>query len=85
VTAVSETVSRKSDLSGPAQAFLLPWSAYFRLLSVKDGHARQFYKAEALRRGQLDRQIERQLYERTALSRVRIQARGCRDPRRCDQ
>jgi predicted nuclease of restriction endonuclease-like (RecB) superfamily len=55
-----------------AQAFSLPWSAYVRLLSVKDDHARQFYETEALRGGwsvrQLDRQIGSQFYERTALS-----------------
>ncbi|ARS49425.1 YhcG family protein [Pseudomonas aeruginosa] len=55
-----------------AQVFTLPWSAYVRLLSVKDAHARQFYEAEALRGGwsvrQLDRQIGSQFYERTALS-----------------
>lgn len=55
-----------------AQIFTLPWSAYVRLLSVKDIHARQFYEAEALRGGwsvrQLDRQINSQFYERTALS-----------------
>jgi DUF1016 N-terminal domain len=51
----------------------LPWSAYVRLLSVKDRHARDFYESEALRAGwsvrQLDRQISSQFYERTALSR----------------
>jgi len=56
-----------------AQIFPLPWSAYVRLLSVKDDHARQFYETEALRGGwsvrQLDRQIGSQFYERTALSR----------------
>lgn len=55
-----------------AQAFLLPWSAYVRLLSVKTVDARAFYEAEALREGwsvrQLDRQIGSQLYERLALS-----------------
>ncbi|WP_057380832.1 PDDEXK nuclease domain-containing protein [Pseudomonas aeruginosa] len=55
-----------------AQVFPLPWSAYVRLLMVKDNHARQFYEAEALRGGwsvrQLDRQIGSQFYERTALS-----------------
>nr|BAS69607.1 hypothetical protein [Achromobacter denitrificans] len=55
-----------------AQVFTLPWSAYVRLLSVKDDHARQFYEVEALRGGwsvrQLDRQIGSQFYERTALS-----------------
>ncbi|AVX92153.1 DUF1016 family protein [Pseudomonas qingdaonensis] len=68
----SQTVSRKFDLSELAQIFTLPWSAYVRLLSVKDDHARQFYEAEALRGGwsvrQLDRQIGSQFYERTALS-----------------
>ena len=68
----SETVSRKSALAELAQVFTLPWSAYVRLLSVKDEHARRFYEAEALRGGwsvrQLDRQIGSQFYERTALS-----------------
>ena len=53
-------------------AFPLPWSAYVRLLSVKNEHARDFYETEALRGGwsvrQLDRQIASQFYERTALS-----------------
>ncbi|EVT85388.1 hypothetical protein Z046_11745 [Pseudomonas aeruginosa VRFPA09] len=69
----SEAVSRKLALSELAQVFPLPWSAYVRLLSVKDDHARRFYEAEALRGGwsvrQLDRQIGSQFYERTALSR----------------
>ncbi|MFM0718894.1 PDDEXK nuclease domain-containing protein [Paraburkholderia strydomiana] len=68
----SETVSRKLGLSELALVFTLPWSAYVRLLSVKDDHARQFYETEALRGGwsvrQLDRQIDSQFYERTALS-----------------
>ena len=53
-------------------AFPLPWSAYVRLLSVRNEQARTFYEAEALRGGwsvrQLDRQIGSQFYERTALS-----------------
>ena len=53
-------------------AFPLPWSAYVRLLSVKNIRARGFYGAEALRGGwsvrQLDRQVNSQFYERTALS-----------------
>ena len=57
------------DLLG---AFPLPWSAYVRLLSVRNESARNFYEAEALRGGwsvrQLDRQISSQFYERTALS-----------------
>lgn len=62
----------KLSLQELSQAFTLPWSAYVRLLSVKDGYARQFYEVEALRGGwsvrQLDRQIGSQFYERTALS-----------------
>jgi predicted nuclease of restriction endonuclease-like (RecB) superfamily len=53
--------------------FPLPWSAYIRLLSVKDEQSRKFYEIEALRGGwsvrQLDRQIDSLFYERTALSR----------------
>ena len=68
---ISEALSRKSG-DELAQVFPLPWSAYVRLLAVKDDHARRFYEAEALRGGwsvrQLDRQIGGQFYERTALS-----------------
>lgn len=68
----SQTVSAPLGWSELADAFSLPWSAYVRLLSVKDDHARQFYEVEALRGGwsvrQLDRQIGSQFYERTALS-----------------
>ena len=60
------------DLSTLTRAFPLPWSAYVRLLSVKHEAARTFYETEALRCGwsvrQLDRQIDSQFYERTALS-----------------
>ena len=56
-------------------AFPLPWSAYVRLLSVRNESARAFYETEALRGGwsvrQLDRQIGSQFYERTARSRNR--------------
>lgn len=56
-----------------ASKFPLPWSAYVRLLSVKSSTARSFYETEALRGGwsvrQLDRQVNSQFYERTALSR----------------
>jgi predicted nuclease of restriction endonuclease-like (RecB) superfamily len=60
------------DLPTLAGAFPLPWSAYVRLLSLKNPQARSFYETEALRGGwsvrQLDRQIGSQFYERTALS-----------------
>ncbi|TAG47993.1 MAG: DUF1016 domain-containing protein [Betaproteobacteria bacterium] len=61
-----------TNLESLAQAFVLPWSAYVRLLSVRDDHTRRFYETEALRGGwsvrQLDRQIGSQFYQRTALS-----------------
>jgi len=64
--------SEGADVGQIAQRFSLPWSAYVRLLSVKNVQARAFYEEEALRGGwsvrQLDRQIESQFYERTALS-----------------
>lgn len=60
------------DLQTIGRAFPLPWSAYVRLLSVKNPQARAFYETEALHGGwsvrQLDRQISSQFYERTALS-----------------
>ena len=70
---ILQTVSGQSlDLSVLAQAFHLSWSAYVRLLSVKNPQARAFYETEALRGGwtipQLNRQIGSQFYERTALS-----------------
>ena len=56
-----------------ATCFLLPWSAYVRLLSVKNEQARKFYETEAMRGGwsvrQLNRQINALFYERTTLSR----------------
>jgi predicted nuclease of restriction endonuclease-like (RecB) superfamily len=62
-----------TTLASIAKHFRLPWSQYVRLLSVRDRNARHFYEAEALRGGwtvrQLDRQINSQFYERTALSR----------------
>ena len=69
---IRQTVSAESVLRSAATYFPLPWSAYVRLLSVKNENARQFYKTEALRGGwsvrQLNRQINSQFYERTALS-----------------
>ena len=67
-----ETPTAEVDFDDLLTAFPLPWSAYVRLLSVKDEQAREFYETEALRGGwsvrQLDRQIGSQFYERTALS-----------------
>jgi predicted nuclease of restriction endonuclease-like (RecB) superfamily len=70
---IPQTTPAESALSSIASCFPLPWSAYVRLLSVKNENARRFYEAEALRGGwamrQLNRQINSQFYERTALSR----------------
>ncbi|WP_343731820.1 PDDEXK nuclease domain-containing protein [Duganella sp.] len=60
---ICQTISGKLEL---------PWSAYVRLMSVKQPEARLFYESEALRNGwsvkQLERQVNSQFYERTALS-----------------
>ncbi len=67
-----ETASPEARIAALREVFPLPWSAYVKLLAVKNVRARSFYEAEALRGGwsvrQLDRQIGTQFYERTALS-----------------
>ena len=79
VEPIRQTASGKSGgdsaedrISELLAVFPLPWSAYVRLLSIKNKHAREFYETEALRGGwsvrQLDRQVSSQFYERTALS-----------------
>lgn len=70
---IPQTVSAESSrLVQLAKSFPLPWSAYVRLLSVKNPDARNFYEKETLRNGwsvrQLDRQIATLFYERTLLS-----------------
>ncbi len=69
-------VSQTPDLATLARCFPLPWSAYGRLLSVKNEQARAFYQTEAMRGGwsvrQLDRQINSQSYERIALSHNKV-------------
>ena len=56
-----------------ASRFPLSWSHYVLLIGARDEHARKFYESESLRGGwsvrQLERQINSQFYERTALSR----------------
>ncbi len=77
-TASGESVINPGDVAPGdlLSAFPLPWSAYVRLLSIKNIQARDFYEAEALRGGwsirQLDRQINSQFYERTALSKDKV-------------
>lgn len=70
---ICQTPLDELSLADIAHCFPLPWSAYVRLLGVKNEKARKFYETEALRGGwsvrQLDRQINSQFYERTALSR----------------
>jgi predicted nuclease of restriction endonuclease-like (RecB) superfamily len=68
--------SNTIDLNTLANRFPLPWSAYVRLLAVKNPLARSFYETEALRCGwsvrQLDRQVNSQFYERIALSKNKV-------------
>ena len=72
---ISEAVADEVGFDDLLSAFPLPWSAYVRLLSVRNENAREFYEIEALRGGwsvrQLNRQIGSQFYERTALSKNR--------------
>jgi predicted nuclease of restriction endonuclease-like (RecB) superfamily len=73
----STTPSQKltlAELRGLARAFPLPWSHYVLLISrSRSPEAFAFYHSEALRGGwsvrQLQRQMDSQFYERTALSR----------------
>lgn len=69
-------ISAVPELGALSQHFALPWSAYVRLLAVKNEQARAFYETEALRCGwsvrQLDRQINSQFYERIALSHNKV-------------
>lgn len=69
---IGSHAKQSPDLVTLAARFPLPWSAYVRLLAVKNEVARAFYETEALRCGwsvrQLDRQIGSQFYERIALS-----------------
>jgi len=76
--AIVQTVSAQSppsfDLPELARNFPLPWSHYVLLISrTRSAEAFEFYNAEALRGGwsvrQLQRQMDSQFYERTALSR----------------
>lgn len=68
-----QAADEQFSLRDIAARFPLPWSQYVLLLAVKNPEARSFYETEALRGGwsvrQLDRQINSQFYERTALSR----------------
>jgi predicted nuclease of restriction endonuclease-like (RecB) superfamily len=78
IRATPSLISRQSDLGLPlsdlARAFPLPWSHYVLLISrSRSPEAFAFYQTEALRGGwsvrQLQRQMDCQFYERTALSR----------------
>jgi predicted nuclease of restriction endonuclease-like (RecB) superfamily len=69
----SKKISRAIErLGNIARAFPLPWTHYVRLLRVRNALCREFYAREALAGGwsvrQLNRQINSQFYERTALS-----------------
>lgn len=84
VPSISATPSRKLDADNSAtpsriliepltSRFVLSWSHYILLIRrARSSHAREFYETEAMRGGwtvrQLERQIDSQFYERTALS-----------------
>jgi hypothetical protein len=55
----SQMLSAESFLEMASKRFPLPWSAYVRLLSVKNKNARAFYETEALRGGWSIRQLDR--------------------------
>jgi len=70
----SESPLRDLDRGQMYELFPLPWTHYTRLIRrTRSPEAHAFYEAEALRGGwtvkQLERQIDSQFYERTALSR----------------
>ncbi len=70
----SASPSRKFSLADLATVFPLSWTHYAQLLRrCRSAEGRTFYETEALRGGwsvrQLERQIDSQFYERTALSR----------------
>ena len=71
-TQISQAVPAKSI----SEHLPLSWTHYVSLLSVDNPNGRKFYHEEALRGGwsyrQLDRQINSQFYERTALSRNKV-------------
>jgi hypothetical protein len=69
----SATLSRKLRLQAEIPRFTLSWSHYVLLVRrVRAPTGREFYETEAIRGGwtvrQLERQIDSQFYERTALS-----------------
>lgn len=57
---ILQTVSAESGREHTTARFPLTWSAYVRLLTVKNVHARHFYETEALRGGWSVRQLGRQ-------------------------
>jgi predicted nuclease of restriction endonuclease-like (RecB) superfamily len=71
------SVNAPFELAALARAFPLPWSHYVLLIGrSRSPEAFAFYHTEALRGGwsvrQLQRQIDSQFYERTALSRNKV-------------
>ena len=70
---IPQAVPTDADFELLSQYFLLPWSHYVKLMSVRSEESRTFYESESLRNGwslrQLNRQITTKFYERTLLSR----------------
>jgi hypothetical protein len=67
-----QTLPGQSERGILGNLFLLSWSHYVRLMSMKNPQARRFYESEAVRGGwsvrQLDRQLSTQFFERTSHS-----------------
>jgi len=81
ITAILQNVSAKSDVSPVNQSFpfMLSWSHYVFLCTIKNEGERRFYEIEAIANNWILKELERQynssLYERLALSRNKIKVK----------
>ena len=70
---VEKTIVFQKMITELTERFVLGWTHYVSLISVKNPEERRFYELEAAKNGwgyrELDRQINSALYERLALSR----------------
>jgi len=85
---VPAALARRAPVAEPVSTGIHPYRGLVGGIEALLEHARRFYETETLRAGwsvrRLDRQIQSQFYERTALSRnkaamLRKVARGIRD------
>ena len=61
LSGILEAASAEVGFDDLLAAFPLPWSAYVRLMSVRNESARQFYETKALQGGWSVRQLDRQI------------------------